>query len=303
MIPAGRQIVDSPDFTPLPYGLFSVVQEVPGPDHWAAGVMHQPVPCGAARTTIAPCPVAGSLTKAPSATGLPIMGSDPFTVYSYIECGPIGHSSAEWEQLAIATLEYGEERAVEATFWTGSVSTTGAPLVSPHLAEDVIVIDSNGAITNLVASPVTTGTAVDVVEAMGALEGALASCYGGVGVLHVPRAAVAHMSNKGLVHDDGTGRLRTVAGTLVAAGGGYPGTSPAGTSPGAGFAWFYITGAVRMYRSSASLTSSFVEAIDKDENDLVLVAERTYVLTWDCCLFGAQVRLGGFDSGSIGSAD
>lgn len=303
MIPAGRQVTASPVFTPLPYGLFSVVQEVPGPDHWQAGVMHQPIPCASARTTIAPCPVAGSLTKAPSATGMPVIGADPFTVYSYVECGPIGHSTTEWERIALDTLIQGEERAVETTFWTGAVSTTGAPLVVPHLAEDAEVVDSNGAITQLAASPVTTGTAVDVVEAIGALEGALANCYGGVGVLHVPRAAIAHMSNKGLVHDDGTGRLRTVAGTLVAAGGAYPGTSPAGANPGSGFAWFYATGAVQMYRSTASLTSNFVEAVDTTENDLVLIAERTYVLTWDCCLFAAQVRLGGFDSGSIGSAD
>lgn len=269
--------------------------------HWANGVIHQPDACEPARSTLNPCPTPSGLTKAPSSTGIPAIGADPFTVYSFVDCGPIGANPREYDDRARSALEQGEERAVESVFWTGTVSTTGSPLISPHLAEDAQVLGPQGEISQLAASPVTTGAAVDVVEALGALEGALASCYGGVGVIHVPRTAIAHMSSKGMIVRAGD-HLETVAGNLVAAGSGYPGTSPAGTAPPGGQAWFYATGAISLRRGPIQITD-FEESVNKTENQLVLIAERTYVITWDCCLLAAQVRLGGFDSGFVGSAD
>jgi hypothetical protein len=303
-IPSARLPVASPTFTPLPYGLFSVVQSPSTSDrHWMNGVLHQPDACGPAKSTINPCPVVTGLDKSPTATGIGLMGADPFTIYSWIDCGPVGHPSLEMEDRARTALMRGREREVERVFMTGSVSTTGGPLVMPHLAEDNVVFGPSGEVSQLAASPVTTGSSsVDVVEGLGALEGALASCYGGEGVIHVPRAALAHLSNRGMLIRDGS-QLRTFSGNLVAAGSGYAGTAPDGSAPPAGFAWLYATGAVTMYEGPARLTSSFADAVDTSENDLVLIAEQTFLLTWDCCLFAANVRLGGFDSGSIGSPD
>jgi hypothetical protein len=297
-----RVPVTSPDFTPLPFGLFSVAQFPPNSDvHVQNGVLHQPGACEPAKTTLNPCPVVTGLPKSPSATGIPTMGADPFTVYTWIDCGPIGAQQAEYEARVLDQLDRGAPRAVEATFWTGAVSTTGAPEVLPHLAENTAVLGPGGEISQLAASPVTTGTAVDVVEALGLLEGALALCYGGVGVIHVTRAAIPHLKSQSLIyHDETTGQYKTCNGNLVAAGAGYPGTSPAGAAPTAGETWFYATGAVEIFVSSPDFTTAWAESVDKINNQLVMLAERTYVITWDCCLFAAQVQLGGAVQGGIG---
>jgi hypothetical protein len=261
------------------------------------GVLHQPDACEPARSTLSPCPAPTGLTKSPSATGIPAVGADPFTVYAYVDCGPVGADLREYERRAREHLTRGEERAAELVFMTGTVSTTGAPLISPHLAEDTAVVGPGGEISQLAASPVTTG-AYDVVEAVGALEGALASCYGGVGVIHVPRVALAHLDHASIVHRVGD-HLETLGGNLVAAGSGYPGTTPAGAAPPGGQAYFYATGAVSLRRGPIRIGAA-EDAIDQTNNQLVLIAERTYVITWDCCLFSAHVSLGGFDAGAVG---
>lgn len=302
--PAARAFVArSPSFTPLPYGLLSTAEIVTGEDHWAAGIIHQAEACEPAGSTQNPCNLGGavSITKAPTATGIPAMGADPFTVYTYIDCGPI--ATPDLRERTIAQLERGEGRAVERVFWTGSVTTTGAPLIMPHLAEDAIVFGPGGEISQLNASPVTTGSAVDVVEAIGALDGALGACYGGVGMIHVPLAALAHMKAKGLVCHEDDGYIYTPGGHKIVAGAGYTGSAPDSSSSPAGFAWFYATGNVEVRRGNVMSTAIGAESINKTKNTVTLIAERTYVITWDCCLFGAQVRLGGFDSGSIGSPD
>jgi hypothetical protein len=302
--PSARLPVVSPSFTPLPYGLLSVVglpsESTP---HWRNGVWHQPDACGEALSTIDPCPPITGLGKSPSATGIPAMGSDPFTVYAWVDCGPVSVAEPEAMERARNALLNGEGRTIESVFWTGDVTPAGAPDINPHLAEDTAIIETDGVISQLAVSPVTTGSsAVDVVEAIGLLEGALADCYGGVGVIHVPRTALAHLASKTLVVVDGD-QLRTVGGNLVAAGAGYPGTSPTGANPAVGHGWFYATGSVDLRRSDIRFTSTYAEAVDKAENSLVLIAERTYVITWDCCLFGANVRLGGDDTGAVFSAD
>jgi hypothetical protein len=45
-----------------------------------------------------------------------------------------------------------------------------------------------------------------------------------------------------------------------------------------------------------------VEALDRARNDVVLVAERTYVIGWDCCHFAVPVRLGGIPTGAVGGS-
>jgi hypothetical protein len=285
--------------------LFSVVGDGSTADrHWKNGVIHQPDACEPALSTLNPCPAVTGLGKSPSATGIGTNGASPFTIYAWIDCGPVAQAPAEADRRVRAALDRGAPRAVELVFWTGSVSTTGAPEISPHLAADSEVLDvGDRATVQLAASPVTTGsTTVDVVEAIGLLEEGLGDCYGGVGVIHVPRTALAHLAAEGLIERDGS-QLKTIGGNLIAAGAGYPGTGPSGADPAVGHEWFYATGAVDMYEGNIVMTSSYAEAVDRANNSLVLIAERTYVLTWDCCLFAANVRLGGSDTGTVLSPD
>lgn len=296
-----RRLAAPPAFTAAGYGLLSVAETALDVDdgHWRNGVEWQPGYCGEALNTAAVC-VTGGLAKSALPNELPIRGADPFAVYGWLDCSPVGYTAQQWRDLTLAALVNNEQAAVERAFWTGVLS--GGTL-HPHLAADTAVVETGvGPTVSLqtAASVVVTG-AVDVTEAVGLLEGAMAGCYGGVPTLHVPRAAVAHLDNASLLEAEGP-RLRTLAGSKVAAGLGYPGTGPDGTQPDAGTVWLYATGAVKVWRSDIELTgTSPAEYTNRSSNDQVLVAERTYVVGWDCCHFAVPVRLGGEITGSVGS--
>lgn len=296
--------VKAPTVTPLPYGLMSVVQQ-PTDDadrvHWRNGVMYQPDACEAAGSTLAQCPVVTGYSKDATTEGVAARGAQAFTVYASITCTPVGNYWEEAEARVIAALTNGEARAVEDVFWTGDIDAPSGETVYPHLAANSAVYDDSGDILLQPAATTIVTGAVDIVEAIGLLEGELAECYGGVGVIHAPRAALAHMAANFQIEKSGQ-IIRTVGGTPVAFGAGYPGTSPAGAAPAAGTAWLYATGAISLRRSEITVTSNRVQGLNRDVNTLQLYAERTYTIGWDCCLLAIPVSLGGVTTGSASSA-
>lgn len=300
----GRRYVAAPPFTPLPFGLLSVADPLSeGTTRWEAGVEYQPDDCGEALITIDECIISGAAvsgvgTKAPSATGIGVNAAEPFTVYSWILCSPVGVYE-EYEQRTINALSNGEGRAVERTFWTGVIG--GVEQFIQHLASDETITDPFGAVMQTAATPVTTGAAIDVVEAIGLLEGNLAECYGGVGVIHVPRQALAHLVAYDLAERDGQ-RLRSPGGNIIAAYSSNNREGPNGVAPAAGQAWFYATGNLQIRRSGIRTISQLPEALNRSENSMVLIAERTYVIDWDCCHYAAQVSLGGIITGGVQAA-
>jgi hypothetical protein len=300
-----RRTATPPSFTPLKYGLLSVVEDATGDDlsdqHWRNGVQFQTQFCGPALSTASIC-VTGGADKPAIADGLITRGADPFAVFAWLNCSPIGYSPDEWRKLTVAALLNNESVAVEAVFATGVVA---GGVVYPHLAANAAVSDgTTGQVVQLqtAATVVTGGASNDIVEAVGRLEGAMAGCYGGVPVLHVPRAALAPMAAWGLLEVDGE-QLHTPGGSLIAAGAGYPGTAPDGTTPAAGTVWLYATGAVKLWRGPIETTGrNPAEWVGRARNDQVLVAERSYVLGWDCCHFATPVSLGGVVTGTAGAA-
>lgn len=300
-----RQIVAPPAPTPLGYGLldsglFASPEEVAA-EHWKLGVQTQPGYCGPAGSLVGTCTTGIGVTKTALPNDMTIRGADPFTVYAWINCGPVG-APEQWQRdTAIRALTQGEQFAVERVFWTGAPTLGGT--VRPHLAHLAAAVFEGGGLEQRVllqpqASVVTTGTAVDVTEAIGLLEEAMGGCYGGTPTLHVPRAAIAHLSANDLIRSTGQ-QLRTMADSLVIAGVGYPRTGPDGAAPPPGQGWFFATGTPKIWReTNPRLVSNFGEAVNRSINDLVLIAERTYVIIWDCCLFAAQVSLGGTITGT-----
>lgn len=296
--------VKAPTVTPLPYGLMSVVQ-MPTDDvdkvHWRNGVMYQPDACEAALSTSAQCPVVTGYGKEATSDGVPAKGAQPFTVYASIACTPVGNYWQEAQARVTAALTNGEARAVESVFWTGDIDAPAGETMYPHLAADAEVFDGTGDVLLQPAATVIVTGAVDIVEAIGLLEANLAECYGGQGVIHAPRAALAHMAANFLIEKSGQ-TIRTPGGTAVAFGGGYPGTSPAGATPASGTAWLYATGAISLRRSEITITSNRIQGLNRSVNTLQLYAERTYSIGWDCCLFAIPVSLGGVITGSANSA-
>lgn len=287
---AARQLVDLPTaFTPLPYGLWDTVQQPSGDGpHWQQGI-----------NWIERCPVGDSTyDECLSVTGVgappepptktanvdqSTRGALPFTVYAEFECAPVGLGEAE--SVASDALARVEQTQVETAFWTGTAG--GQPVVFPHLAADAEVLDGT-VVLQPVASPVVTGA--DVAHALGVLEQELADCYAGQGIIHVPRSVLPTLAAWNLIVER-DGRLYTTAGNLVVAGTGYTGSGPNGTAPAAGTAWIYATGAAWGYRSDPYVTR-LRDSLDRTSNTLRMLAERTYLIGFECCLLAAHIVLG-----------
>jgi hypothetical protein len=291
-----RLIVNPPTFTPSPYGLLSVAQQVntDGTPHWQNGITWQSrclVPMGqltydeciAVTGSGGPPPEPGAKTDV---LDLTLRGATPFTAYAKFDCALVGMDEA----LKIATdaLAQSEPWQVERALWTGLVD--GQTIAFPHLAANAEVLDAQS-IELQSAAVVVSGAAVDAVTALGLLESALADCYNGVGVIHVPVKLLPTLQFHNLVLAQ-NGKLRTLNGNLVAVGGGYPSTSPAGVASAAGESWMYATGAVFMYRGNVQVPSDRVSSINRATNTREMIAERTYVLGWDCCHFAILVDIG-----------
>lgn len=299
--------VRAPVVTPLPYGLLSVVQ-MPTDDvdkrHWRNGIQFQGDPCDDAQSTLDPCPSpSAGFLKPATANGIPARGSQSFTVFASLPCSPVGGYYEEAEKRISALLTNGEARAVERVFWTGGIDAPVTGVTYPHLAANAEVFSSGMSPVKLqtAASVVVTGV-VDIVEGIGLLEAALGTCYGGVGVIHAPRATFTHMAANHIVSTRG-GTAYTPSDTPIAFGSGYPGTSPAGATPATGNVWLYATGPVMMRRDPGiKITARPSESRNRSVNTLDMIAERTYNLAWDCCHFAVQVSLGGIITGTAGSA-
>jgi hypothetical protein len=225
-------------------------------------------------------------------TSIGLRGATPFTVFAEVDCSAVGF----WERAADivgSALTQSEQLQVERAFWTGLAG--GQPVVFPHIAEDETIVDEFG-VTLQTAATIVSGdsTPLDIVSALGRLEQALAECYDGVGIIHAPRNLIAPMADAFLIRQEGS-RYRTAGGNIVVFGAGYTGSSPAGTTiPGQ--TWMYATGMMFIYRSPAQVLpiqggpnqSSF----NRTENTVHAIAERTYVLGWDCCHLAVNVATG-----------
>lgn len=283
------QPVEPLTFTPAPFGLLSVVQtpSTDGTNHWRQGVKWVSrcmIEMGS--TTYDPCTAPSGapapLGKTPN-VDVVFRGATPFTTYVRFDCSPVGNEEAQ--RVGRDALAQSGTYQVERSFWTGQIDDE--TVVYPHLAADDEVVDPDGNVLQSVPFIVPGG---DVATALGELEAALADCYNGVGVIHVPLEALPTLDAWGLLRRQGA-QLQTLNGNLVAAGAGYPGTAPDGTDPAPGTTWLYATGAVFMYRGNVSIRSPR-ESFNRELNTVEMIAERTYVLGFDCCHLAVEVTLG-----------
>lgn len=287
---AARQLIELPAaFTPLPHGLWDTVQHpaANGP-HWQQGITWVER-CPTGDTTYDEClsvTGTGAPPEPPAKTAnvdQSYRGALPFTVYAEFECSPVGIPEAE--SIASDALDRVEQQQVETAFWTGVAG--GQPVVFPHLAADTEVLDGD-----IVLQPVATiaVTGADVAHALGELEQELADCYAGQGLIHVPRSALPTLAAWDLAVER-DGRLYTPGGNLIVVGDGYTGTAPDGTTPAAGTTWIYATGMAWGYRSDVYV-SRLRDSLDRTSNTIRMLAERTYLIGFECCLLAAHIVLG-----------
>jgi hypothetical protein len=304
-VAGARQIINGPDFTPLPNFLWEAAQHpsTDGP-HWQQGVTWQER-CGAATTVMDECiAVTGEGTGVAAQDSLSSTvtqlnrGATAFTVFAEFDCSPVGQglSATDLQGKAEEALARQEAYQVSRAFWTGQAGTSGSTLqttVWPHLAAESALDDPQVIRLQTAATIVTGGGASqDPAVALGVIESNLASCYGGEGVIHIPLTAFPSFKANHLVHRENPGDLwRTAAGNIVVPGSGYTGSSPAGAAPAAGTAWIYATGALFAYRSDV-FVPLFPENFDRAENTVKYQASRTYLFGFECCHYAALVDIG-----------
>lgn len=255
----------------LPYGLFSIASLTEaGSGKWQQGVEWEPEVCGPAGVTTCPsCAQNNNPLTSPSKTYVDGPGSDfaaPFTVYGSFACSPIGNWDRA-EDRARELLGNGEERAVELAIANGASHSSKA-------LQDATSID---------ITPVA-GTPVSVAQGLALLESYIGAEGKGVGAIIGNRREILLANANGKIIEANDGELRTFLGTPVAAVSGYNGrTGPNNDAAGAGQAWLFGLGSKpRIWRSDVFLTSFREESLDTRENNLNILAERTYVVGWDC---------------------
>lgn len=283
------------DFTPRPHGLLSVATAVtPTSDHWMAGVFWEPL-CVSGSTTFTPCVTGGTAIQPATkvATHDDVnQGARPFTIITELDCAPVG-TWADAEPNALRTLTRAEQRQVERAFWTGDAG--GQHLVYPNLTTLGPILD--GDILLQPAGTYVSGAPLDVVEGMCQLENALAACWDGVGVIHVPTILLPALCAQSLVYEEG-GRLYTKSGNVVVAGAGYPwNVGPNGAVSPAGTGWLMATGPVFIIRGTPRVLDKRA-SLDRSVNTLKIISERTVLLGYSCCHVGVLVTLGGEPAGT-----
>jgi hypothetical protein len=260
---SARVTVRGPVRTPRRFGLFSVaeVEDVTDP-HALMGVQWEPLTCDRAHSTSDGCPcVTENKVFTP---GTQPQDATPFVVHGSWQCAKLGTTVEAAARAARAQLEIGEQQAVEWELWTG---TAGA---GPRLAHpDTVDLGEVRCATDLLA----------------AIEDYTAAAFNANPVIHVPRPVVPYLVADHLITTVAGSRLETTLGVPVAAGAGYAeaNTGPDGTPAPAGSWWVYVTGPIKVWRGPIVAVPDPGEAgFMRCSNELVALAERTYLVGWDC---------------------
>lgn len=207
-----------------------------------------------------------------------ILGS-PFIVYATVTCGPVGFTSEELRSMVVQRLKGVEQTVVEQVFSTSTFGQ-GPGLTAADGIETV------------------AGSGTTVVEVLSELERARycggvtnTAMYGPPGYLHAPIAVFNALKQEHVIEFDGT-RWRTPMGTVVSAG-CYANNDPDGTPAADGTFWMYLTGQTTVWRTSDSniFVSPVEGALDRTTNQMLMLAEREYVVTYECGGFAKAVTL------------
>lgn len=261
-----RQYVEAPPVTPSPFGLFSAatVQDTSGTEdsRWIhSGITWEPAHCGPAHVTLGACLAAGEEKETDD--GIDAVEGASFTVYHLHSCKLPGNAWDRGDQLAADALRLGEQRAAERVL----------------MERMAVAAASDGGI-------VLTSSPLHVVDAVAQLERYLGANYGGVGVIHMDPQVATLAESYNLLQTTGTRKQTRAATTSVAVGGGYgagliPQEDPeVQDAPDSGVSWIYATGQVLVRRAAPEVVKSAAGSLQT--NTYVALAERSYVVGWEC---------------------
>jgi hypothetical protein len=267
---------------PLRYGIFAAANgPLDLPVHGRnGGVQYQLGLCGEGFGYEVEC-IADQNSKAAAWTenGLDTVTGLPFIVFATMQCGSLGYTFEEERAFVLERLKGVEQAVVEELF---STSTLGQ---GPGL------VTADG-ITTVTGAGDTVGDVLSELERARycGFTGNLTQ-YGPPGILHVAIPVFNELKVEHLIEFDGT-RWRTPIGTVVSTG-CYANNDPAGAAPADGVFWMYLTGQTTVWRTPDSQVQiAPVEgSLDRATNQFMMLAEREYVVAYECGGFAKSVIL------------
>ena len=251
-----------PAIEPHRFGLYSIANTPDPTGRWELGVEWEPLAGERAELRASEC-VDDYTLDVEVREGETTLEGIPFIVVGSYACKSASRPIEEAEERAQLHLAGGEERAVEYAIATGVMGN------EPSF---------QGA-TDLTPSP---GTAVDLVTGIRLLESAHAIGSPSAGAIHAPRVLGAFGDYDGIVMRQGQ-HIETLLGTYVAFGAGYDiaNVGPDGEEPDPGEYWIYGTGRPTVRRGEIFTQPDPDHYLNKDDNDVVILAQRTILVTWN----------------------
>lgn len=281
-----RDWASPPEFRPLPFRLRDAITVEQFVGHQKLCVQYQPDDCSFPLETTTQCLTGTGVSKTPTG-GANWRGADAFAVYTWIDCDLVGLGEAELKQRTLRAHQNNVQTVVEEVFWTGGDFGTHQYLATETPVTEV----SGGSTINLQTGATSVTGTYDIVKAISILEGQMASCYGGVPLIHVPRSVTPYLSDHHLITKSGQ-VFKTDNGSIVIPGPGYPGTGPAGQAATADTVWIYATGNMKMLQSDTNfIAKDAAQLLRRTNNSTYLILEQWFMFFWDCCHFAIQVDL------------
>lgn len=236
------------------YGLFDAATgPLDLPAHGeGGGIRYVPVTCGEVYTLGVDCYDPGEAPVKPVDGDSEQIETGVFLTMASLSCGAVGYSTAELETKVLRRLEMNDQAAVERGLWSG-LDFEGNSLQIRSLDSEAVDIGGN----------YDPGLLTDVV---GALEryAYTEQGYGSVAYLHAPIEVAAFAAEAGLVLPDGPRKVTPTGSVWVF------GAYPAGE--------IIVTGQTTVWRANPDVVTSF----DRTSNEVLLLAERSYAVSFDC---------------------
>jgi hypothetical protein len=245
-------LIEAPPTRGPRYGLFTAANGPRPLDERAvgSGVTYEPTSCGtSARTYPIDCPTGTPFIFDPADD---MADFDAFLIYATLTCGRVGKTSPEMEAKVRSRLEASEQLAAE-TQMAALLAAGAVPLTAPD--------------------PNSLASVVGELEAW--LYGVDGAALGSVGYIHAPVRVAAAAQEAGVIVKAGT-VWASAMGTVWSFGGGYPDDGV-----------LYASGTTNVWRSEDTTVIPAEETWDRETNQYYLVAQRTYVVGYDCAAASA----------------
>lgn len=280
---APQAFVDTTPVTPYRFGAMTAFTVLDRPDsddenHERNGIYYKSPFCAGVNTFVDDCDVNNVVPKTPTDVDRDaVVVGCPFHLYAYLSC-----RSTTLAQMLIdarTALDIGEQRGVEANVWSQVLAT----------ANSVIVNTAPGA-----------AGALGVTSGLAALESRMADCYGGQATIHANRGIANYAAEQYQLEKQGAAAFTPLGSRWAFYAGNDDTLGPDASVTPAGHTWIYATSQLTLRRFPVNVPQDVdhilsITPAGAVTNEPIVIAERTYVPSIECCAFAVLVCLGSCD--------